>query len=334
MAAPGPESLAAHTLANAHGDVVELLGFGARVAALRLQLAGGPRNVVLGYPAPADYLADRFYMGGIVGRCCNRIGGARFELDGVDYALTANEGSNQLHGGRRGFDRRAWEVVAAGESRLVLGLRSADGDQGYPGNLTARAAYDWSEDRTLTVVLSAVTDRPTHVNLTSHVYWNLDGPGATVLGHSLAVGGGRYTPTDEALIPTGDIASVAGTDLDLRAPRRVGALVASPDPRVRRNRGADFNYVLDAGETPAAELWSSRGDLKLTLTTSNPGLQVYTGQHLAAPFVPYGGLCLEPQRFPDSPNRPSFPSTLLAPGEEYRETIRYAFRVTRLEGAR
>lgn len=320
-----------YRLFNAHGDALELLDFGARIRSLTLAMPDGPRNVVLGYPRLEDYLADAYYIGATVGRYANRIGGARFSIDGHEYRLTANEGANHLHGGSEGFDKRFWEIAESDASSVTYRLESPDGDQGYPGNVRVETRFELRDTRELAVRFRAVTDAASHVSLTQHAYFNLDGTNAgrsasTMLDHGVRIASGRFTPTDAEQIPTGRIESVTGTALDLRSRKRIGDLVASRDPRVRKQRGADFNYALD-DRNAAAELTSGRGDLRMSLSTSCPGIQLYTGQHLAAPFERYAGLCLEAQYFPNSPNEPGFPSTLLRPGETYDEFIALEFSV-------
>lgn len=319
-----------HRLVNARGDTVELLDFGARIRSLTLVLPDGPRSVVLGYGRVEEYLTDRYYIGATVGRYANRIGGARFSLEGREYRLSANEGANHLHGGVEGFDKRFWEVAESDESSITYRLESPDGDQGYPGNVTAETRFELRDTRELDIRFRAATDAPTYVSLTQHAYFYLDGmnPGrapATVLEHRLRIPSACFTPTDAEQIPTGQLEKVAGTGLDLRTPIRIGDLVASRDPRVRRQRGADHNYVLDDNPAVAAELTSGRGDLRMIVSTSCPGLQLYTGQHLSAPFLPYAGVCLEAQYFPDAPNQPAFPSVLLRPGEAYEECVTLRF---------
>jgi aldose 1-epimerase len=319
-----------HRLVNTHGDTADLLDFGARIRALTLALPGGPRNVVLGYRRLEEYLADRYYIGATVGRYANRIGGARFSLDGREYRLSANEGANHLHGGREGFDKRFWKVVESNDASVTYRLESPDGDQGYPANVAAEARFELRDTRELAIRFGATADAATYVSLTQHAYFNLGGaaPGApsTLLAHRVQVASSRFTPTDAELIPTGEIATVTGTDLDLRAAKRVGDLLASNDSCIRAARGADVNYVLEHGR-PAAELVSGGGDLRVIVETSCPCLQLYTGQNLAAPFEPCAGLCLEPQYFPDAPNRPAFPSALLRPGERYEESLTFRFVV-------
>lgn len=319
------DSMQERVLRNARGDRITLLNLGARLTRIELQLPDGIRNVVLGYEDNAGFLTDPYFMGATVGRYCNRIAGARFNLDGIDYSLDANEGRNHLHGGAGGFHNRYWSIDAdVPDDTGRFQLRSADGDQGYPGTLEASVTYRWTDDRELEIRLEAETDRPTHVNMTNHAYFNLAGGSADVLGHRLHVASGQILQVDEDLLPTGDLLDVTGTGLDLSQSVALRDVIGSRHPLVVRTGGIDFNYVL--GESGGrAELESPTGDLCLRMTTTCPGLQVYDGQKLGPPFAPNRGLCLEPQHFPDTPNQPAFPGTLLAPGERYSQTTRYRF---------
>lgn len=319
------DSMEERVLRNARGDRITLLNFGARLTRIELQLPDGIRNVVLGYEDNAGFLTDPYFMGATVGRYCNRIAGARFNLDGIDYSLDANEGRNHLHGGAGGFHNRYWSIDAdVPDDTGRFQLQSADGDQGYPGTLEASVTYRWTDDRELEIRLEAETDRPTHVNMTNHAYFNLAGGSADVLGHRLHVASGQILQVDEDLLPTGDLLDVTGTGLDLSQSAALRDVIGSRHPLVVRTGGIDFNYVL--GESGGrAELESPTGDLCLRMTTTCPGLQVYDGQKLGPPFAPNRGLCLEPQHFPDTPNQPAFPGTLLAPGERYSQTTRYRF---------
>lgn len=319
------DSLAERELRNSRGDRVTLLNLGARLTGIELQLPDGARNVIVGYEDVAAYRTDPYFMGATVGRFCNRIAGARFTLDGVDYPLDANEGNNHLHGGAGGFHSRLWSVdESAPDSTARYSLQSADGDQGYPGTLEASVTFSWTDDRELVIEYAAETDRPTHVNMTNHAYFNLSAGDADVLGHRLHVASRQILQVDEELLPTGDYLDVTGSGLDLGEPVSLRDVNASQHPLVSRTGGLDFNYVLD-GAGGRAELESPNGDLRLQLTTTCPGLQVYGGQMLGPPFAPSRGMCLEPQHFPDTPNQPAFPDTLLAPGRRYSQTTRYRF---------
>lgn len=304
---------------------VAVLNYGAVIRDLRLGTAVGARSVVLGYSRLADYVEHSPYFGAIVGRCANRIAGGSFELDGRTIALDRNEGGRtHLHGGRVGFSARVWDVVAVEPDAVTLKLVSADGDQGYPGTVTVRCRYRVSGPGRLAIDLSAETDAPTIVNLAAHSYFDLD-RGDTILDHRLMVPTYAVTPVDEALIPSGAIAAIEGTSLDFRAPRPI-----------RDAGGAlDLNYALAAGpvDTPrlVARLEGPRSGLALEVRSTEPGLQVYDGNQLSGPVVladgrtprRNGGVCLEPQRFPDAVHHPNFPSVVLRPGETYRQRTEY-----------
>ncbi|MFM9857535.1 aldose epimerase family protein [Pseudoxanthobacter sp. M-2] len=309
--------IAAVALSLADGTAATVIGFGASVQSLTVPAPEGPRPVVLGYPDLAGYLHNPGYVGTTAGRHANRIGGGRFTLDGRTYQLGLNErGRTHLHGGLRGFSHRPWRLVASDATSATFEIVSPDGEEGYPGTLTARVTYTLAAPATLRVTMTATTDAPTMVGLAHHSYFTL-APGRAVLEHRLAVHAAHITPVDADLIPTGEIAPVAGTPFDLREPRRL-----ADGPRL------DHNYVLDAtpaddGLHPAATVIG--GGLVLTCRTTAPGLQVYDGGGLGVPFFPHAGLCLEPQTFPDGPNKPHFPSPVLRPGETWRQVTEYAF---------
>ena len=309
--------IAAVALSLPDGTAATVIGFGASVQSLTVPAPEGPRPVVLGYPDLAGYLHNPGYVGTTAGRHANRIGGGRFTLDGRTYQLGLNErGRTHLHGGLRGFSHRPWRLVASDATSATFEIVSPDGEEGYPGTLTARVTYALAAPATLRVTMTATTDAPTIVGLAHHSYFTL-APGRAVLEHRLAVHAAHITPVDADLIPTGEIAPVAGTPFDFREPRRL-----ADGPRL------DHNYVLDAtpaddGLHPAATVIG--GGLVLTCRTTAPGLQVYDGGGLGVPFFPHAGLCLEPQTFPDGPNKPHFPSPVLPPGETWRQVTEYAF---------
>ncbi|MCA2221512.1 aldose epimerase family protein [Nonomuraea aurantiaca] len=270
-------------------------------------------NVVLGLPTLEDYLTRSRYFGAVVGRYGNRIAGGRFTLDGVEHRLPLNNGPNSLHGGNHGFDRKVWTVSAATGSSVTLTLTSPDGDQGYPGTLTASVTYTL-EDDALRLDYTAQTDAPTVVNLTNHSYFNLAG-GGDVLGHVIQMDAEHYLPVDEDKIPTGEPAPVKGTPFDFTTPHAVGE---------RYDGGYDHCFVLDGG----IRVTEPVGGLTMEVTTTEPGVQFYAGGMLdgvATPYGPHAGLCLETQHFPDSPNQPQFPSTVLRPGETRTSTTSYRF---------
>lgn len=324
VAACARPDLAVHELVNARGDRIRLLNFGARIAAIDLELRGGPRRVTLAYPNKDDVLADRYFLGATIGRYCNRIRNARLPVGDRSWRLLANNGPHQLHGGPEGFHRRFWALGGdANSGHAEYRLCSPHGDQGFPGELEASVRFSWNDARELEIRYSASTDRPTHVNLSNHTYFNLDAA-PDVLDHHVSIDADAITEVDAELLPTGDYLPVAGTALDLRKGLSLRRLVESADSRVTNARGADFNYVLN-GNDRAAVVRSKGGKLSLSVSTTCPGLHLYGGQNLGAPFLPCQGLCLETQYFPDSPNHPDFPSTLLAPGQIYSESTLYRF---------
>ncbi|MFF8918218.1 aldose epimerase family protein [Streptomyces sp. NPDC015032] len=300
------------------GTRVRVLTYGGIVQSVEVPGRDGARaDVALGLPDLAGY--ETFtgpYFGALVGRYANRIGGARFELDGHTHRVTRNEGRNHVHGGARGFDKRVWRAREVADG-VRLSLVSEDGEEGFPGRLAVSAAYTLDEDGALRIAYRATTDAPTVLNPTNHTYWNLAGAGSgSALGQMLRIAAGRITPVDAESLPTGEFLPVDGTRFDFREPAPVG-----PD--------YDHNFVLDGtGAGPAAELYDAGSGRVLTVTTTEPGMQLYTADHLdGRPFGPCAGIALETQHFPDSPNRPGFPSTVLRPGEEYVSTTVYGFSV-------
>lgn len=323
------------TLGRAPGPVLRLLDLGATVQALEIGCGDGVRrDVVLGQATVADYLSSTDYLGSTVGRYANRIAGGRFELDGTEVRVGVHDRGHHLHGGPDGFDRRTWSVEECSATYATLGLVSPDGDQGFPGTVHATVRYDVLDDRVI-VRFEATTDAPTVVNLTNHAYFNLDGAGAgTIDEHELTVLADEYTPVDEAGIPLGDHAPVAGTPFDLRAPTTLGPVVRSGDGQVVRARGLDHNFVLrGSGMRPAAVLTSRRTGTTLAVHTDQPGMQVYTGNFLdgSRPSAAGGrhrqgdGIALEPQRFPDTPHHPAWPTAVLRPGGTYRAALEWRF---------
>lgn len=304
------------------GVRVRILSYGGIVQDVEVpDRDGRAGNVVLGFSGLDGYLRHpEPFLGALIGRYANRIGGARFPLDGFTYALEPNNGPNSLHGGELGFDKRVWDVSPV-EHGLRLSLVAAHGEEGFPGRLEVSVTYTLDERGALGIAYEAVADAPTHVNLTNHSYWNLAGsqPGSgSAAGHELRLAASRYTPSDAELIPTGELAGVSGTRFDFREARKAGT-------------GYDDNFVLDKGvtETPVevAELYDPASGRVLTVSTTEPGMQLYTADHITEPFTPGDGIALETQHFPDSPNRPEFPSTVLRPGEVFRSETVYGFSV-------
>lgn len=305
--------------------------FGATLVALEILGSGGrSTQAVLGLDSPAAYESpSNPHLGGVIGRCANRIAGARFRLDDREHTLCANEGRHHLHGGRRGFDRRVWRVKAASGDALELSYASQDGEEGYPGAVEALASYALTPDA-LVVRLAATARTATPLNLTQHSYFNLAGQG-TILDHELELRASRYVAVDDELIPTGELAPVAGSAYDFRAPRCVGARLG--ELAGLRAGGYDVCYALDHdGGGPAARLRDPVSGRVLELSTNQPGLQLYTGQHLrpltgqrGRALAPFAGLCLETQGFPDAVHHAAFPSAILRPGECYESVTTWRF---------
>ncbi|GAA3597116.1 galactose mutarotase [Nonomuraea rosea] len=285
----------------------EVLTYGAILRSLEVSGV----NVVLGLDTIEDYLTRSRYFGAVVGRYGNRIAKGRFTLDGAEYQLPINNGTNSLHGGTHGFDSKVWSIQDLTDSSVTLTLVSPDGDQGYPGTLTASVTYTLENDA-IRLDYASETDAPTVVNLTNHSYFNLAG-GGDVLDHVVQMDAEHYLPVDDTKIPTGEPAPVKGTPFDFTTPHAVGE---------RYDGAYDHCFVLTGGVRVTA------GDLTMECTTTEPGVQFYTGSMLdgvATPYGPYAGLCLETQHFPDSPNQPQFPSTVLRPGERRTSTTTYRF---------
>lgn len=315
------------TLRTPGGRQAHILTWGAVLRDLTLPVGAEPaRRIVLGFDRFEDYPGRSFYFGAIVGRFANRIAGGRFAIDGTTFQLDRNEEDRTtLHGGAGGFSSRLWQVESAGPQEVRLSLRSADGDQGFPGTVFATCTYRLDDAEGLTIDLSATTDAPTHVSLSPHSYFNLDGQG-TIAHHQLLILAEAYTPTDDRQIPTGELRTVAGTPFDFREPRQL----------TDADAGLDHNFVLSGlpgveGLCLAARLRSAAADLTLEVWTTKPGLQVYDGSKIPAgvsglggqPYGPRAGLCLEPQFYPDTPNQPAFPPSLLRPGQIYRHRTVY-----------
>ncbi|MEY9488791.1 aldose 1-epimerase [Streptomyces calvus] len=324
------------------GTRMRVLSYGGIVQSLEVpDRRGRHANVSLGFDDLADYVASSPYFGALIGRYGNRIDKGRFTLDGTDHQLSVNDGENSLHGGARGFDKQVWDVepfTAGPDVGLRLYHTSVDGEMGYPGTLRATVTYTLTRDGDWRIDYEATTDRATVVNLTSHVYWNLAGEGSGgIEDHELTIAASRYTPTDAGLIPTGELAPVAGTPFDFRRAKPIGRDIRAAHPQLITAQGFDHNWVLDKGITDRPEHVATLRDPSsgrtLRIATNEPGLQFYSGNFLDGTLTGTGGrvyrqgdgLCLETQHFPDSPNQPSFPSTVLRPGETYRTTTVHSF---------
>ena len=313
-----------------------ILTFGGVVERLDVpDRAGQVANVVLGLDSLDGYQRRSPHLGALPGRFANRIAGGRFVLDGVAYQLACNDGPNALHGGPHGFGKRVWSIEDSGERHVTLGLLSPDGEEGYPGALTVRVTYtvDGSD---LRIDYRASTDKPTVLNLTNHSYFNLAGEGSgDVLGHLLQVEADAFLPVTASSIPTGEVRPVAGTPFDFRTPTPIGSRIRDADAQILHGQGYDHCWVLrpGAGLRQAARLHEPCSGRVLDVLTTQPGVQVYTGNQLTGTLAGPSGrsyrqgdaVCLETQHFPDSPNQPAFPSTVLRPGEEFTSTTVFRF---------
>ncbi len=324
------------------GTRLKVLSYGGAVQSLEIpDRRGRYTNVSLGFDNLEDYVAKSPYFGALIGRYGNRIDKGRFTLDGKAYQLSVNDGENSLHGGAQGFDKRVWDVepfTKGSDVGLHLYYTSVDGEMGYPGTLKAKVTYTLTRAGDWRIDYEATSDKATVVNLTSHVYWNLAGEGSgTIEDHELTIAASRYTPVNSGLIPTGELATVAGTPFDFRRAKTIGEDIRVPHQQVLYGQGYDHNWALDKGITSrpehAATLRDPRSGRTLRIATNEPGLQFYSGNFQDGTLVGSGGrvyrqgdaLCLETQHFPDSPNQPSFPSTVLRPGQTYRTTTVHSF---------
>lgn len=342
---PSGDTVEGFTLINAHGVAVHAITYGGIITSIRTpDRTGQFADIVLGHDSLEGYLARSPYLGAIVGRYGNRIAGGQFVIDGTTYTLATNNGPNHLHGGVRGFDKVNWRAEPferSGEVGVVLRYTSADMEEGYPGRLEAKVTYTLRDDNSLAVEYEATTDKPTHVNLTQHTYFNLVGDGSRdVLDHQLQIRADRFTPVDATLIPTGELASVEGTPFDFREPTAIGARIEGDHPQLRNGLGYDHNFVLTRdgdGLVDAIRVLAPTTGRTLDVATTEPGVQFYSGNFLDGSITGKSGhvyhrrygFCLETQHFPDSPNKPQFPSTLLRPGETYRSTTVFTFGTDR-----
>jgi aldose 1-epimerase len=339
---PDGRSVELFTLTNSHGIEARAMTYGAIITAIRTPDRQGRRDdIVLGFDSLAGYLAGSPFFGAVVGRYANRIANGRFTLDGVTYQLARNNGPNSLHGGQRGFDKVLWKAEPFRTDSTVgvtLWYTSADGEEGYPGTLSVRVSYTLTARDELVVDYDATTDKATPVNLSQHTYWNLHGAGrGNILDHVLTLDASAFTPVDSTLIPIGKIAPVAGTPFDFRRPAAIGARIDDADEQLRFGRGYDHNWVIDRPRpgvlVHAAHLADPVSGRALDISTTEPGVQFYAGNFLDGTIKGKGGLayrhrtglCLETQHFPDSPNHPNFPSTVLRPGERYQSRTVFAF---------
>lgn len=335
---PSGESVELYTLKNAKGVEAAISTYGGVVVSLKVpDRTGVLGDIVLGFDDFQGYLLPPPYFGAIVGRYGNRIAHARFTLDGIEYKLAKNDGDNSLHGGKRGFDKVLWKAKPEGGQSLELTYLSKDGEEGYPGNLSVTVVYSLTDNNELKIDYTATTDKKTVLNLTNHSYFNLAGQGeGDILNHRVTINADRYTPVDKGLIPTGELRNVEGTPFDFRQPHLIGERIGSSDEQMVLGGGYDHDFVLNRtgdGLSPAAKVTEAKSGRVLEVLTTEPGIQLYTGNFLDGTIRGKGGkiygrrsaLCLETQHYPDSPNHPSFPSTELKPGAVYRTTTVYRF---------
>jgi len=336
---PDGKEILKYRITNDNGAYVELSSVGASIVKIVVpDKKGKMGDVVLGYDNPLSYFADGPCAGKCPGRFANRIAKGKFTLDGKKYTLPVNNGPNHLHGGPEGFQNQVWES-RCDESGVEFMYFSKDKEEGYPGNLKVVARYEWGNDNALKLTFSAETDKPTVINLTNHAYFNLNGRASSVLQHRLTLNASEYLPTDSTLIPEGGSESVVGTPMDFTVEKRLGRDLKKDFPALNYGKGYDNCYVIDGYQRgqlqKAAELYSPATGRVLEVMTTQPGVQVYTGNWLegcpkgknGATYHDYYGVAIECQHFPDSPNKKDFPSTTLRPGETFHEAIIFGFSV-------
>ncbi len=335
---PCGQEINKYKISNASGAYVELAEIGAAIVSVVVpDRDGNMADVVLGYPEPMSYFADGPCAGKVPGRYANRIALGRFSLDGKEYELPVNNGPNHLHGGPEGFQNKIWESRIDGEAVEFM-YYSEDGEMGYPGAVKAVARYEWSEENELRLTLTAQCDASTVINLTNHAYFNLNGEGnGDILGHELKLNASEYLPTDDTLIPVGDSEPVAGTPMDFVTAKTLGRDIKADFPALVYGKGYDNCWVIDGAEQgqiqSAAELYAPESGRLLEVLTTQPGVQIYTGNWLAGcpmakcgrSYNDYEGVAIECQNFPDAPNKADYPSAVLRPGETYEQAIIFAF---------
>jgi aldose 1-epimerase len=333
-----PDGAAAslYTITNKHGMEARVTTYGGALVSLKAPDKDGKMgDVLLGFDTLDGYLNTTAYIGALIGRYGNRIGGAKFKLEGVDYPLAKNDGNNNLHGGKVGFNKRIWTARQLPDGGLELTIQSKDGEEGFPGTLNVVVLYHLTDANELKIEYSATTDKPTIVNLTNHAYFNLKGSG-DILGHLMTINADRFTPVDSGLIPTGELRPVQGTPFDFRTPVAIGARIEQADEQLKLGKGYDHNWALNrtgADLSLAARVEEPTTGRVMEVLTTEPGLQFYSGNFLdgttkgkgGVPITHRSGFCLETQHYPDSPNKPAFPSTELKPGEKYQTTTVYRF---------
>jgi aldose 1-epimerase len=329
-----------YKLVNPKGAEVEIMDLGATIVSLKVPDKDGKLgDVVLGFDNVADYQSKSPYFGCATGRYANRIANGKFTLEGKEYKLAINNGPNSLHGGKVGFDKKIWQKVAGGNggASVTFQMVSPDGEEGYPGALTTQITYTWTDANELKIDYKATTDKTTVLNLTNHSYFNLGGAGnGNILDHELTLFCSNYTPTDDTAIPTGEIKKVAGTPMDFTSPHTIGARINDEYKSLKQGKGYDHNFIIDgSGLRKAAVVRDPKSGRTMTVKTTEPAVQLYTANFMDGAtkgkggkvYAHRGAFCLETQHYPDSPNKPSFPSTVLKPGDAYESTTIYAFGV-------
>ena len=330
-----------YTLTNSKGSEMQIITYGGTVVSLKVpDKSGKLGDIVLGFDSVAGYEKHTAYMGALIGRYGNRIAKGRFTLNGKEYVLAVNNGENHLHGGPKGYDKVVWTARPSTDpngANLQLTYLSRDGEEGYPGNLSIKVIYSLTAKNELKIVYSATTDKDTVVNLTHHSYFNLAGAGSgDILGHQLTLNASKFTPTDSGSIPTGELRDVKGTPFDFTKSTAIGARINQDDQQLKFGQGYDHNYVLNRtaeGLSLAATVYEPKSGRVMEVLTTEPGLQFYSGNFLdgsvagksGQSYLKNTGFCLESQHYPDSPNKPKFPSTTLKKGQQYSTTTIYKF---------
>ena len=336
------KDVALYTLTNSGGMTMSVTEYGGIVTSFFApDRTGKMDDIVLGYNTVDGYVKNNPFFGAIIGRFGNRIGNARFSIDGKEFSLPANDGPHCLHGGKKGFDKvvwNGWEVQRSDAIGIEFKYLSGDGEQGFPGNLDVSVIYWLTNSNEFAIEYAATTDKETIVNLTQHNYWNLSGEGSgDILSHELTIYADKYTPVDAGLIPFGELAPVQGTPMDFTQSTKVGERINKDFEQLKRGIGYDHNWVLNRktaeGLAPAALLYDERSGRLVEVLTTEPGMQFYSGNHLdgsiigksGKPYAKRSGLCLETQHFPDSPNKPDFPTTVLKKGQKFTSMTTYRF---------
>lgn len=334
------DTLKLYSLANANGMKMDVTNYGGRIVTLFTpDKTGKLGDIVLGYDSLKEYLTGNLYFGSLIGRYGNRIAKGKFSLNGKEYQLALNNGANALHGGPKGFHQVYWKIVSSSPNSVTMTYRSVDGEENYPGNLDVTVTYTLTDANELVIDYEAKTDQETVVNLTHHSFFNLASAGSgDVLNHEMTINANEFTPVDSTLIPTGELRKVKGTPFDFSAPRRIGEQIDQSDEQLKFGKGYDHNFVLrkKANEfSLAASVTEPGSGRTMEVWTTEPGLQFYSGNFLNGKDVGKGAkaypfrsaFCLETQHFPDSPNHSNFPSTVLKPGETYKQKTVYKFGV-------